>query len=125
MNDYSDLCVANGLQFGFEELREEMIDLQPALAGQRDRLRLTIEHSVLLQSFIGWLKFVPDLDAELAAKIGQLERPGLELQNHLADQSLFRRQPQRTPERQLAVLQQPQVLFEIVGVLEMDAVEVG
>src|SRR5262249_61656059 len=52
-----------------------------------------------------------------------VERAGRELQSQLADQPLFGRQRQRAPERQLAALQDLDILLEFAQVLEMDAVE--
>src|SRR5262245_60274400 len=77
----------------------------------------------MAEAFVLGLKLSPDIDVELAFEILSVERASLKLQDHLTDQLLLRRQRQRAPHRQSPLLQLTQVIFEVVNILVMDAVE--
>src|SRR5262245_58289290 len=100
-----------------------MVDLQQPAPREFDRSVIAPEQFFPAQPLISGLKLLPDVNAELATEIRGVERAGLELQDHLADQPLSGRQRQRAPERQLAALQDLDILLEFAQVLEMDAVE--
>src|SRR5215468_8529242 len=100
-----------------------MVNLQQPAPREFDRSIVAPEHLFLAQPLINGLKLLPDVNVEFAAEISGVERAGLELQNHFADQPLFWRQRQRAPERQLAASQKINVILEFAQVLEMDAVE--
>src|SRR5262245_39419776 len=91
--------VSNGSQFRFKKFREEMIYLQQPAPREFNRSVSAPEQLLLAQTFVSGLKLPPDVNAEFAAEIPGVERAGFELQNHLADQPLLRRQPHGAPER--------------------------
>src|SRR5262245_16285977 len=117
------LSVSNGFQFRFKKFRKKMIDLQQPAPREFDRSVVAPEQLLPAQPLISGLKLMPDVNVELAAEIRGVERAGLELQNHLADQPLPGRQRQRAPEWQLSALQRLNIILEFAQVLEMDAVE--
>src|SRR6266487_3406455 len=96
---HSCLYVTHCLQFGFEEFGKKMIDLQQAASCKRDGLVPALNQLGVVESFVNRLKLVPHIDTELAAEVLQINRPGLELQNHLADKFLLRSQSQRPQQR--------------------------
>src|SRR5262249_3370248 len=100
-----------------------MVNLQQPAPSEFDRSVIAPEEFLAAQALVSRLKLLPDVNVEFAAEIRGVERARLELQNHLADQSLFGRQRQRAPERRLAALQRLNILLEFAQVLEMDAVE--
>ena len=101
-----------------------MIHLQQSAPGELDSPVLSLEELFIIQSFVYRLELRPDVDAKLAAKVVWFNRAGLELQDHFADELLFRSQGQCSLERQLILIQQRQVFLKAVGILKMNAAEV-
>src|SRR6185503_16530126 len=76
------------------------------------------------QSFIHRTKFVPNINSILFTKISSVEPPGLQLQNHFANESLFRRERNGPQQRQAILVKDAHVFLEVVRVLEIDSAEV-
>ncbi len=74
-----------------------MVNLQQPAPRQLNVPVVSPQHLFLAQPLVNWLKLLPDIQAEFAAEILGVNRAGLKLQDHLADQSLLRRQRQRAP----------------------------
>lgn len=109
--------------FGLEEFGEEVVYAEKPAACQRDRVIVTIEQTLLAQPLKNGLKFVPDIDDEFLAKVSLIKDASLELKDHFSNELLFQRQWQRAEDWQLTGIQEANVLFNAVRILEMHAAE--
>src|SRR4051812_18755937 len=101
-----------------------MIHFQNTATSQRDAPVLTFEHAIFFQLFINRTKLVPHIDTKLILKVTDVDRASLQLQNHLANQSLFQSQGNGPQERQAILVKDAHIIFEVVRVLEIHAAEV-
>src|ERR1043166_292837 len=120
---YCYSCVAYGSQFRFKKIDKKMIHLQETTTCQRDRAVVTREQVVFFQARVNGTEFVPNIDTKLLLKISSVERSGLELQDHLANQSLLWCQGNGPQKRQAIFVKDAHILFEVVRVLEIHAAE--
>src|SRR6185369_8993972 len=107
---YCYSCVAYSSEFRFKKINQEMIYLQKTTSRQRDRAVVTREQLVFFQSFVDRTELVPNISAELLLKITEVERSGLQLQDHLANQPLLRCQRNGAQERQAIFVNDAHIL---------------
>src|SRR5438093_3577210 len=94
------LRVAHADVLGIEESRQQAVDLEQALAAERDRVAAGGE-----EVFFGeapQLLAIPieDIHPVLALEVRRTDRSELELQHELADEALVFGRPERAAERQ-------------------------
>src|ERR1044072_6523272 len=100
-----------------------MIHLQKTVTSQGNCPVVTFEHALFFQLFINRTELVPNIDAKLLLKVIGVNRSGLELQNHLANESLFWCQWNGPQRRHAVIVKDAHILFKVVRVLEIDAAE--
>src|SRR5688572_10072539 len=118
------LGVTNSSQFRFKKLDQKIFHFQQAAARQNYLFVFAYKHFVRAQSFIDRLKFLPDIHAELIAKVRDIKRAVCKLQNDLPDQTLVRRQRNRAQKRQLVGAKDTNIVLEVMRILKMHAVEI-
>src|ERR1041384_8572828 len=120
---YCYSCVAYGSQFRFKKIDKKMIHLQETTTCQRDRAVVTREQVVFFQTRVNRTELVPNINTKLSLKVSSVERTSLELQNHLANESLLWCQGNGPQKRQAIFVKDAPILFEVVRVLKIDAAE--
>src|SRR6476661_5253644 len=98
-----------------------MIHDQQTGSCQPDRAVVSLHQMLGLELFVYRSKLLPNINGKLALEITGIELSGFQLQHHLANQSLLGCQRNRAINRQATFVNDAQVLFEVVRVLEINA----
>src|SRR5262249_10072889 len=108
-----------------EERRQQAIDLKITLPRQLHPLLLDREGSILRELLKARPEHVEDVLAELLLEVRYVEMPGLQLQDHFADQQSVRPHWQRSPQRQLVTVQQAHIVLPGIDVLHVDTIDMA
>src|SRR5262245_62342812 len=108
-----------------EERRQQAVYLQETPVGESDLALAHVQPALTLQLRETLAEFLDDLDTEFIAEITRVQPARLQLQDHLADERLSRRDRQSPAQRQLAAVQQRQPLLPAIDVLHMHPAHVA
>src|SRR4051812_5214585 len=97
--------------FWLKEAGEERVGLKQPAARETNVVPMHLGKTLAHQRMEAFCEFLPDLDAELIAEVSRFQLPGLDLQDHLANEPLVIGDRQRAMNRQLPALQHLHVLL--------------
>src|SRR6266478_4251179 len=104
-------CIANGGVLRLEESRQQAVNPEQSVPGQRDQVAAGGQHSLRAERPDLGLEAIEDGHAVLALEIRWPDRAELQLQDELPDQLLFLGGTKGAPERQDAGLHAAAVRF--------------
>src|SRR5579875_252303 len=108
-----------------EEHRQQAINLQQPLTRQFHAFGGAYQIAVALQLLEPLAERLQNVGAEFALEIVGLEPSCLQLQDHLADETMARSHRQGPAQRQLATPKHLDVLFPGIDILQMNTVDMA